>query len=269
MVFGRLRHDRGSLGFKITIGYLTLISLALPLNAPGSEGIGVSTYFKGTGSSQELKLWSREDLAHLKKFSSREKDPDGGTVVAWEGVLLNDLMEKSLDPLPLAQKAQVDLLVLKNSAGTEVVLPRYLITKYPLYVAYKRGHADLETLEVVLPWTSKPAVTKEELPVESYFFPKLTGLEFTTERNRFSSLLLTRRGDPAAVRGEKYFLHHCTGCHITGPNGVSAAESLSSRTLASSGHPVVKGMPVLAEHDKKALVSYLDAFRAEHPPAAK
>ena len=232
--------------------------------AEGSGGARLSVIWSGSGPEQELKAWEFSDLSKLKQTSSQEKDPASGKLTRYKGVLLSQVLETAMDSLSVEHKAQVDLLILKNASGGQVLLPRSVITKYPVLLALRGDQAS-----VVIPWTSKPKILREELPVESYFISNLTRIELSNSRERYESVYLKRRSDPLAIRGEKVFVQNCVGCHVGGNKPTTmdltniAGES-TTRRMASDGHPAqVKGAPRLNDRDRRALLSYLEAYRSE------
>ena len=196
------------------------------------------------------------DLSHLVRISSHEKDPPSGKVKHWRGVLLSDWVDRALDQLSPDNKAQVDLVILHGAKGETALVPRSLITEFPVMLATRK-----DEYSVVIPWTSKPRIKKEELPLESYFVSPLVKIELTSYRHEYGSLFLKRRTDPFAMRGEKIFIQDCMACH-----GASQAPALKTRELASVDHPKMKGIPALSERDHEALKSYFAAYRVENPP---
>src|SRR4051812_42405634 len=117
------------------------------------------------GSTQP---WGKLELGQLKQVSTHEKDPVTGKMIRSHGVLLSDLIDKALSKLPPDRKAQVDLVVLKHVSGTQVLLPRSLVTKYPLLVS-----TEASSYGLVVPWTSRPKILSEGLPLQSYFVSDL------------------------------------------------------------------------------------------------
>lgn len=224
----------------------------------------LSVSWSVTGPEQELKTWNQAAFGKLKSVSSQEKSPTTGKLTHYKGVLLSQVLEQAMESLPLERKAQVDLLVLKNASGGQVLLPRSVVTKYPVMLAL-----DGDKTSVVMPWTSKSRIMSEDLPIESYFVSDLTRIELSNYRERYQSVFLKRRTDPLAMRGEKIFVQNCVGCHA-GDNKPSVADlsgEPQSRRLASDGHPAqVKGVPHLNERDRRALVNYLEAYRSENSP---
>ena len=156
-----------------------------------------------------------------------------------------------MEDLPLDKKAQVDLVILKSEHGQPAQIPRALMTKYPLFLAYRWDSSESEKLGrgplvSIIPWSSKPKIQSEEVPLESYFISQVTEIELTSYRDRFSPLILKRRTDPAAMRGEKLFVQNCVGC----------------RALTGSTK-----LPKFNFNEKnwKSIGQYLQAHRAENP----
>lgn len=225
-----------------------------------------SVFLNSLGSERELRKWDAELLHNdLHQTGSIEKDPLTKTVAKWKGVLLNDVISKALETLPPDLKAQVDLIILKNDQGSQAMFPRSLVTKYPLLLATRRNNEELHSSQVVVPWTSSPKILNEDLPLESFFISNLTRIELANYREKYTLFFLKRRTDPSAMRGEKIFVQNCTACHAAG-RGPSISEipnDIRVRTLASAGHPPVAGNPKLTGRDFKALINYLDAYRAQ------
>lgn len=232
----------------------------------------------GSGASKTvLKSWSLSELLSLKSVSSREKDPEGGQLTVWKGVPFSKWFEKVVSELPVEGRARVDLLVLRGAGGEEVLIPRFLITRYPLMLAaFRNGVALKESggaIQVVVPWSSKPGIQKEGLPLGAYFGFPLREMELTNYESRVGALLLQRRTDPAAIRGEKLFTRNCIVCHQAGKGsaqkGISLLDGGRSLALASLDHPKAPGAPELSAQDRRALTSYYNAFRSEKPEAQR
>lgn len=247
----------------VLVGVAALIAASIPVAQVRAD---LSVALTVSGPEQVLKSWSSAELSKFKTtHSSQEKDPLSGKVTSFKGVLLSQLVEQTMEGVPLERKAQVDLLVLKNSTGGQILLPRSVLTKYPALLALNGA-----TPRVVMPWTSKPKMLKEDLPIESYFVSDLVRIELSSYRERYGSVFLKRRTDPLAMRGEKIFVQNCVGCHADGNRPALSELSLEpqARKLASDGHPpAVKGVPKLTDRDRRALVNYLDAYRAERTSA--
>ncbi len=217
---------------------------------------------------KELKTWSLSELRQLKQVSGREKDPETGRVERWEGVLLSTLIEKAIDGLPAEQKALVDFVTLKNGDGQRAILSRAFIVKYPVMLALAS-----EGPTSVMPWTSRPKILGEGIPLEAFFLKGVREIELGNYRTSYASVFLKRRTDPAAMRGEKLFVQNCMACHAAG-KGPAATELMSHangariRALNETAHPQVQGVTPLSGRDRRALMNYLDAHRAENSPVA-
>jgi hypothetical protein len=216
-----------------------------------------------------LRSWSLQELQTFRQVVSREKDPQGGKA-EWKGIPLSRIVDRAIDGLPTEERAKIDLVILRNDAGVRALVPRYLVTKFPFIVATHRNGRALESsrgpLLSVVPWSSRPEITEEELPLERYFVPGISRIELTNYDQLFSSFYLKKKGDPVAARGEKLFVRTCLSCHGAGDERMLT--ELRTRSLASSSHAQVKGFPRLREKDQRAVQSYLDAYRAENVAAS-
>lgn len=189
----------------------------------------------------------------MKNDSSREADPQSGEVKTWKGPLMSLVLEKTIDTLPGDQKAQVDLIVLKTGSGEQIRIPRWLVTKYPVLLVPKDN-----TFRLVLPWTSKPKIKDEGLPLTRYQLSNITQVELASYQQEFGSLYLKRRTDPLALRGEKLLVQNCTTCHELGIEN-------QARKVTTTGHPAAKEAPKLESRDMRALIFYLDQLKVEKP----
>ncbi|MEO5970427.1 MAG: hypothetical protein ABIQ95_10915 [Bdellovibrionia bacterium] len=225
------------------------------------------------GLNQDLKSWTLSELSKFKKTESRERDPNSGKLVKWKGVLLSHLIDKVLVDLSPENRAHIDLVVLKGGAGNRALIPRAMITKYPVMLALQTSTPDSGMPDLafqnrgpvysVIPWSTKPKILDEGLPLENYFVSNLERIELTSYKDRFSSLFLKRRTDPSAMRGEKLFVQNCIGCHADGDTKVYQFGQVGS--TAAAEHPAMKAVLKLGEKEKKSLVSYLNAYKAENP----
>ena len=227
----------------------------------------LTVVLKSPAGEKPLKSWDAGALHKLRAASSQEKDPETGQVVSWKGVALSVLIEQALEGVPIGEKAQIDLVVLKNGSGTQAFVPRSLVTHYPVLLAWERGGPGLGPRGPwysVIPWTSKPKILAENLPLERYFVPGLVEVELTNYRNLYSAYFLHRRTDPSAVRGEKIFVQNCLGCHAPAQVPQIVTTDPANRVVATQGeHSTVKGASRLATRDWRALMSYFGAFKAE------
>ena len=242
--------------------------------AEHKSGFKLATYWKSNGQVHELKYWSLDDLTRLKKMQMREKDPLSGKVVQWEGVVLSHLVDSALEKLPLESRAQVDLVILKGGGGDQAIIPRSFINKYPFLLAYRwssgasGAHQQaLGPLYSVVPWTSKPGVFNEDLPIEKYFVKSLTKVELASYRELYGLLYLKRRTDPFAMRGEKLYVQNCVSCHqessSQGPTSLLSEEK--TQRFVNEGHPPMTAMPLrLTDRDRRSVLRYFEAYRGEN-----
>ncbi len=224
------------------------------------------------GNRQELAVWDIPFLAKSPVRRSREKDPATGKLKRWEGWVLADLIVRATEPLGADDRASIDLVVLRDAAGGQALVPRWFVVKYPMLLA-RGAPAESVGLRAIVPWTSQPKAGQEGLPVATFFLEGVTELELGNYRERYGALFLKRRTDPAAVRGEKLFVQNCVSCHGSGRGpSVLAANLLEGRwgeILRSPGaHPGAEGIPSLGSRESRSLVSYLEAYRYESGPKA-
>jgi hypothetical protein len=194
--------------------------------------------------------------AQLKSVSSLERDPLSGNTLQWKGVLLSEFVEKAIDTLAADDKAQVDLIVAKNSKGDEVLIPRAFVVRYPIIL----GSAPGKSTTIVVPWTSKPKIVEEALPLETFFISDVSQIELANYKARFGTYFLKKRTDPVAIRGEKLFVQTCFACHSNSQQHLET----KAKTIASSEHPSVKGNVKLNDKNRRSLISYLDAYSKEN-----
>jgi mono/diheme cytochrome c family protein len=246
----------------------------------------------GLGAGQLLQTYTPEDFRKQPSTAKptqmgnritwttlKERDPISGKTAPFEGIPLATLIESLLEQIPLEQRAGVDLVVVRDRANAEVFVPRWVVTRYPVLLAL-RTEGDQKKFQTVVPWTSKPHVQSEGLPIERYFVRDVAEIELTSYQARYKPLFLSRRTDPAAVRGEKIFVQNCMGCHadkagggashgMPGPGVVTFVSRLlpenKARTVASGAHPTVPGYAQFKGPELRALGSYLNAFRTENP----
>jgi len=241
------------------------------------SGYRLTATLASGGTSKELKSWSLADLGKYKKTTGREKDPVTSKLMRWEGVLLSHLIEKSLAGLPNESQAQVDLVVLKSTTGQKALIPRALVNKYPVLLAIlpssESSPSDVQSrgpIYSVVPWSSKPQILREDLPLAHFFVPKVASIELTNYREQYQDLFLKRRTDPAAMRGEKLFVRNCVSCHAAGGSRISGIPDPAREELfATQGHPETPLALKLSERDRKSIARYLVLHREENSaPAA-
>ncbi len=233
---------------------------------------------------QSLRRWTLDEAKKLGAVKSlTETWPEGapapsdwaGRKSDWKGVLLGDLIQKSLDRLSVDERAQVDLIILHSAQGdARALIPRALLTKFPFLLAWSRGTRPTERWVSIPPKNSRSRLKSESVPLDSFFLDGVARIELASSRDRFRTALLQRRTDPIAVRGEKLFLSSCLGCHESGRAPALGAASRERLTQWSASqflptHSKVGGVSVISERDWNSLRSYWDAFRSESLEAAK
>jgi len=240
---------------------------------------------EGSDSWQTLRQWTMEEAKAIgpakslfepwpKQIAAPWKGLEKKT--EWRGVLLGDLIQKSMESLSADDRAQVDLIILHSSGadgGARALIPRALLTKFPLLLAWAREGKNTESWVLIPPKTSRPKIQTENVPLDSYFLRGVEKIELASSRVRFRSALLSRRTDPIAMRGEKLFLSSCLGCHESGraPAFTSVQRDRlgqwSSREFAPA-HSRVGGVPPVNDRDWNSLRSYWEAVRTEAIEAA-
>ena len=244
--------------FRLALFILTLMWATTGVAA--SNDLAVVLVSKGV--DEPLKTWSGEEMnLKIRKYSRRENDPANGKSAHWDGVLVSDLIEKSVSGLQFDRKAQIDLVIFRNHDGRQVLIPRYFITRYPVILAQRRDGKELGGWESVAPWTSEPKTASEELPLRDFFLSDVAEMRLANYREQFGSLLLEHPGDPTVARGEKIFLKNCVTCHAT-RNGTPVSGILVERNGFS--HTDVPGMPKLGDRDRRAVSAYLGAYAQAH-----
>lgn len=236
----------------VSPGFLIGSLFVLGVTSARAEAV-LNTLWKATLPEHPLKAWSVAEIQALKNDSSREADPANGNVKTWKGPLMSLVVEKTIEALPGDQKAQVDLIVLKTATGEQIRIPRWLVTKYPVLLVPKD-----DSFRLVLPWTSKPKIKEEGLPLTRYQLSNITQVVLASYQQEFGSLYLKKRTDPLALRGEKLLVQNCTTCHQMGIEN-------QARKVTTSGHPVAKEAPKLENRDLRALTFYLDQLKIENP----
>ncbi len=278
---------------SLTLGSILLFASQTFASAASVDQIQVRF---GLGAGQLLQTWTTDDFRKTAVsdkptqkgtkttwVTSHEKDPATGKTASFEGVALSGLVERLLEQVPLEQRAGVDLVVLRGHNKEEVFVPRWLVTRYPVLLSV-RTEGEQRTFQTVVPWTTKPAIANEGLPLERYFVRDVAEIELTSYQTRYKPLYLSRRTDPAAVRGEKIFVQNCMGCHAAPSQGAAKDPALGqgvpspvvtfvskllpepkTRSVASGHHPSVTGYSTFNTTQLRALGSYLNAFRSENP----
>lgn len=219
------------------------------------------TFPGGTRATHLPITFDQGALSKLKQSESRQRLPGESKPSKFRGPLLSDIVEKAMEGVPAEGKANVDLVVLKNTHGQRAYLPRAFISKFPVLMALQKEHQGLDSIQSVIPWDTHPKVRNENMPLEALFMSGISEISLANAQDSFQAFYLKRRSDPAAVRGERIFVQACVGCH---ENALPLSGESQSKKLQAGGHPAVKGSVRLAEKDARYLVSYLSAFKSEH-----
>jgi mono/diheme cytochrome c family protein len=235
---------------KRFLGWFLVWALASP-----AWGATLKIRLNASHPDRALGDWEGKDLAEIKQATSSEKDPGGPLIRKFHGPLVSALIEKAMEKVPGELKAQVDLVIFRNGGGESVIVPRSLITKYPLLLSQEPEAEGGLTL--ISPWTSKPKILQEGLPVERYTLKGVSQVELANSRETFGGLYLKKRVDPVAMRGEKVFIQNCTACHATGPSSLKTGD-------VEQGHPGGKGIARLVDRARHALKTYWDSYRGEN-----
>lgn len=227
----------------------------------------------GGSAPTVLKTFTLSELQARKWSVLNEKDPlsPKKEVAKFQGLSLAALVEEATKSLTAAERSTTDLVILKTRHSAEISLPKAFLVKYPqIQVAFKRNSLSLgeDAPRIILPATSNAKIQKENILLEPMFITQLASVTLTSYERRSNGFFLTRRTDPAAMRGEKLFLQNCISCHAQKEavlTHLTAAEKIEK--VAQGEHPVVPGNHGFQSlFDKKALrslVSYLAAFRFE------
>jgi len=247
--------------FLIVASWTALGAQAAEFSLPALLGAGTK--------AAVLRGWTLSDIASMKQITSTEKDAGDGRLHRWKGVLLSGIVEKTLEKLQPDQRAHIDLVIFHGQDGSRAFVPRAFIVKYPVMLATHRDGVAVDggsPVSIVVPWTSKPRILGEGLPVEGFFVRAVTRIEFANYRDLYADFFLGRRTDPAAMRGEKIFLQNCASCHAARSGGaIKEAFRKMRPVLGSVSHAPVKGGPGrISEKDSHALANYLEAYMAEH-----
>ncbi len=270
----RIRFPR-HLGLIIRLGGmggLVLGGITLPVGSVCAS-LQIAWEAPGAPVPRVLKEYSLAELASKKTLVLTEKDPlESNTSTKFQGVSLARLIEEATQGLTAADRSSSDLIVMKTRSGREVLMPKAFLVKYPeIQIALRQDGKDLgaEGMRVVLPATSSSKIRRENILLEPMFVSELASVTLSSYDKRYGRLLLQRRTDPAAMRGEKLFLQNCVACH-TQPQATVASLDTNEKlkVLVEGAHPTFPGNNggFKAIFDKKAMRSvgsYLDAFRSQ------
>jgi hypothetical protein len=223
---------------------------------------------------QVLKDFTLEDLEKKKAQLLTEIDPlaKGGKESArFLGPSLSELVAETTKGLTAADRSTSDLVVLKTRTGKEALMPKAFLVKYPqIQLALKRNGQTLgaEAPRVVLPATTNSKIKGENILLEPLFLSELVQITLTSYEKRYGAFILTRRTDPAAMRGEKMYLQNCVSCHSSAPTTqASLASPVMVEKIAGGGHPEFPGVKyfklIFDKKSTRSLTSYLEALKSQ------
>ncbi len=239
-------------------------ALAFGTHSASAQAVYSLSITYDVGTKKELARVTDQEISKRKTQTLTEQDPLESKSRKFTGASLSELVNEKISTLSAAERANLDLVVLKSRSGKEVLMPRAFLQKYnSILVAYKEDGKEIETAQnpkVILPASSNSKIKKEGVILETLFLSGLESITLSSYQSRYGKMVLKRRTDPAAMRGEKLFLQNCAGCHANSTN-------LKVQALESSGHPKVVGVKSLSDKlDSKqvrSLVSYLEAYKSQ------
>ena len=216
----------------------------------------IKIVYKVGSENKLLKQFTQTEWDQLQKKKMKEKNTQ------WEGIFLNDLLEQCMESLPLREKANVDLVILKNH-DKRALVPRFLATKYKLMLSQKSGK-----FYSIIPFETQPKIKKEILPLETYEVAEVSEIILANYQAQYKKAHLDNRSNPIAVRGEKLFVKACMGCHDQSLTG--SIQDVTSRIpnfdyLTEPPHPPVQGMPKISDAELKGFKSYIKALKDQNP----
>ncbi len=185
-----------------------------------------------------------------------------------QGWVISRLLEDAMAGLTAEARSQVDLVILKGADGRQASIPRAFITKVPMRLVLDSsggGGVAGARFRAVVPADGRARSVREDLPWGTYELPAVSRVELTSYQALWGGQFLSRRTDPAALRGEKLFVQNCMSCHAAAVpgwkgRGPGFAESLPQ---ALSRHPQIQGLKPLDGRSSRALVSYWTAWLTE------
>lgn len=250
-----------------------LFTLVAALIGPyANAALQISWESPGAQAPKVLKSFELGELESRSLTTLNEKDPlakDLSATSKFQGLSLALLVEEATQSFTAADRSLTDLIVLKTRAGREVLMPKAFLVKYPqIQVALKRNGQKLgdESPRIILPASTNAKIQKENILLEPMFVSEVASITLSSYKQRYGSVFLKRRTDPAAMRGEKLFLQNCMTCHTQPEVAMSVLTTAEKiEKLAQGEHPTVPGSSSFKTvFDKKAvrsLVSYLEAFQ--------
>ena len=241
----------------------------LPALRGDLEEAQIKVVWRQGSQDRTLKSWYLEELLQWHLVKKRERDPKGGAASDWAGVDLENLVDLGLKGLAIEEKATIDLLILRTLEGGEFLIPRSFIKKYPVLLAFLKNG---DYLNVEAPFSSIPPLSSytqtgmEVYPVQRFFVPAVKEIILTNSHDRFPYAFLTRRSNPAALRGEKVFVKTCMNCHSQAefpkPSQL-AKKAIEAGELFPKQHQKVQGMPELNYKQALGLKAFFKAHLSE------
>lgn len=244
--------------------FAQIVSLAQP---DASASLAIVLAVKQGEQKEVTRFLLDPTQARYKKFKllrTHEKDPSVAAstqTIEWRGFLLSQLLDQVLTELTVDQRAQFDLVVLKNERGQKALVPRAFLSRYSLILAMEKNGQKQVYPSSIVQWSSNAKLQKEGLVLETFFLEGVSTIELANYRDRFGSYFLKRRTDPVAMRGEKLFVQNCVGCH-------GAGTPPEVKRLSQGGHPIAQASVKPSDKDLRALLSYLEAYKAENANAS-
>jgi len=182
-----------------------------------------------------------------------------------KGPRLSALVEQAMAGLTAEDRSRIDLVILKGEGKGEgdrrqVWIPRSYVSKGPLVVVQSESR-----FKTVLPADPRPGPAAAELPLAAFEIENLTRVELANYQERLAGLLLQRRTDPAAMRGEKLFIQNCMACHSDSSAKWKGLGGALAQTLGAGiqKHVTAPGVRPLDDRSSRALVSYWNAWLSE------
>lgn len=236
---------------------------AAPLQAADS---GLSVVWKRTDSDSTLKvLRPGEPFAGLKLASVKASQSRGRETL--KGPTLGNLLDATMAGLKPEDRARIDLVILQGEqagAPAQVWIPRSFVGKVPMVITQVGTD-----FTAVIPENEKQnsfsRSQMDGLPWGAYGLDRLRRIELANYQERLGGMILKRRTDPAAMRGEKLFVQNCMACHAgSSARWAQLGAGIASTLEAGVGrHPAVQGVRKLDDRSARALQSYWNAWVAE------
>ena len=202
---------------------------------------------------------------------SQRSATEGST---YHGISLAELVDEVTTPLTVEERSRVDLIAFdRPGSDRKILLPRALLKKFPgilLAVTDRK-------IRLVLPKETHAKLQSEGILIEALGSREVSGVSLTSYDQRYAAVLLKRRTDPAAMRGEKLYVQNCLGCHAGAPGAGDSRPDLSTpekmkKFLGEGTHPSVSGVSqwneLLDTKKSRSLASYLSAREGEKAAAS-